>query len=216
MKDIVIYGAGGFGREIACLLHEINHTKPENEKWNLIGFLDDGKPVGFKTEYGQVLGGFSYLNTFDGNLDVVMAIGNPNTLHYLTNQINNSNISFPNIIAPDIRYLDKDNMSLGKGNIFFSKCSLSCNVHIGDFNIFNSAIALGHDVSLGSYNVFMPGTKIAGEVYIGNCNVFGVYSIVLQQIKIDNNTKIAPASVIIRNTKNNTTYIGNPAKALNY
>ena len=38
MKDIVIYGAGGFGREIACLLNLINEKTPE---WNIIGFLDD-------------------------------------------------------------------------------------------------------------------------------------------------------------------------------
>ena len=38
MKDIAIYGAGGFGREVACLLRRINEQAP---KWNLIGFFDD-------------------------------------------------------------------------------------------------------------------------------------------------------------------------------
>lgn len=36
MRDIAIYGAGGFGRETACLIKEINSVKPT---WNLIGFL---------------------------------------------------------------------------------------------------------------------------------------------------------------------------------
>lgn len=36
MNDIAIYGAGGFGKEIACLIYWINEVKPQ---WNLIGFL---------------------------------------------------------------------------------------------------------------------------------------------------------------------------------
>ena len=40
MKDIAIYGAGGFGREVACLLRRINEQAPQ---WNLRGFFDDGK-----------------------------------------------------------------------------------------------------------------------------------------------------------------------------
>ena len=38
MKDIAIYGAGGFGREVACILEKINEVEP---KWHLVGFYDD-------------------------------------------------------------------------------------------------------------------------------------------------------------------------------
>ena len=40
MKDIAIFGAGGFGREVACLIRIINESASE-PKWNLIGFFDD-------------------------------------------------------------------------------------------------------------------------------------------------------------------------------
>jgi sugar O-acyltransferase (sialic acid O-acetyltransferase NeuD family) len=213
MKDIAIYGAGGFGREIACLILELNSIEPQ---WNLIGFFDDGIPAGTMNEYGTVLGGIEVLNDYSNELSLAIAIGKPSTMAHLVAIINNPKISFPNIIAPDLRYLDKNNMSMGKGNLFFSKCSISCNVHIGDFNIFNNSIALGHDVTIGNFNSFMPGTKISGEVTIGNKNFFGVYAIVLQQNKIGNNTTVASASVIIRDTKDGATYIGNPATKFKY
>ena len=38
MKDIAIYGAGGFGREVACLIKRINEKAPT---WNFIGFFDN-------------------------------------------------------------------------------------------------------------------------------------------------------------------------------
>lgn len=43
MKDIAIYGAGGFGREVACLIERINKAR-ETPIWNFIGFFDDGIP----------------------------------------------------------------------------------------------------------------------------------------------------------------------------
>lgn len=59
-KDIAIYGAGGFGREVACLLKRINAET--DQRWNLVGFFDDGLEVGEANEYGKVLGGIEALN----------------------------------------------------------------------------------------------------------------------------------------------------------
>ena len=39
MKEIAIFGAGGFGREIACIINQINQA---NHCWKFIGFFDDG------------------------------------------------------------------------------------------------------------------------------------------------------------------------------
>lgn len=40
MKKIAIYGAGGFGREVAFLIDDINKVNPQYE---FIGYFDDGK-----------------------------------------------------------------------------------------------------------------------------------------------------------------------------
>lgn len=36
MRDIAIFGAGGFGREVACLIRMINESRLEPE-WKMIG-----------------------------------------------------------------------------------------------------------------------------------------------------------------------------------
>ena len=53
MKDIAIYGAGGFGREVACMIKHINESADE-PIWNLVGFFDDGKEKGSRNEYGPI------------------------------------------------------------------------------------------------------------------------------------------------------------------
>lgn len=211
MKDIVIYGAGGYGREIACLIKRINAVKPE---WNLIGFIDDGEPVGKKNEYGEVLGNIDYLNNHKEPLSVTLAIGKPATVKYIIESISNPSIDFPNLIAPDVVFMDKDNVSLGRGNIFCTGCLVSCNTHIGDFNTFNDFVSVGHDTHIGNYNAFMTATRVSGIVTIGDCNFFGVNSCMVQGVKVGNNTTVAAGSALMRRTKDGYTYIGVPASAL--
>ena len=123
MKDIVIYGAGGFGREIACLLNLINEK--ENE-WNLIGFLDDNEEIwGTENKYGKVLGGADWLNQYDKPLAVAIAVGNPNAVTSIVAKIKNPQISFPNLYAPTVTFLDRESLEIGQGNIFCSNCFIS-------------------------------------------------------------------------------------------
>ena len=211
MKDIVIYGAGGYGREIACLLKRINSVNPT---WNLVGFIDDGLASGEKNEYGVVLGGKEYLNASAKPLSVAMAIGKPQTVKTIIESITNPLIDYPNIIAPDVIFMDKDNVTLGRGNIFCTGCLVSCNTHIGDFNTFNDFVSIGHDTTIGNYNAFMTATRVSGIVSIGDCNFFGVNSCMVQGVKVGNNTTVAAGSALLRRTRDGFTYIGVPASAL--
>lgn len=210
MKDIAIYGAGGFGKEVACLIHRINSASPQ---WNLIGFFDDGKAVGTEiSHFGMVLGSIEDLNSFDKELSVVIAIGDSKIVKSITDSITNSLITYPNLIDPSTFFADKLTFKIGEGNIIQRNSSFSCDVTVGNFNIMNGSVSLGHDVCLGNYNSLMPGTRISGEVKIGDLNFFGVGSIVLQQIKIGNSVKIGAGAVMMTKPKDESLYIGNPAR----
>lgn len=212
MKAIAIYGAGGFGKEIACLIHWING---ENARWNLIGFFDDGAEPGTPvSHYGKVLGGMDTLNSWCEPLDVVFAIANNRVIRKLSSSVTNPNICFPNLVAPNFVIKDKETFRMGRGNIIQGGCTVSCDVEIGDFNVFNGSVVLGHDVKMGDCNVLMPAVRISGEVVMGDCNFFGVGSIVLQQLKIKNDTKLAAGSVLMTRPKEENLYIGVPAKML--
>lgn len=214
MKDIAIFGAGGFGREIACLLKRINEHK---QSWNLVGFFDDGIEKGVQISHlGTVLGGIEELNNWPTPLAVTIAIGNPKPLRFVRDRITNSMISFPNIIAPDFVMADPETFKIGEGNIIQGGCSASCDVSIGDFNVLNGSISLGHDDCIGNYNVLMPALRISGEVSIGEGNLIGVGSIILQQIKVGNNVRLGAGAVLMTKPKDGGTYIGNPAKLFKY
>ncbi|NQU85272.1 MAG: serine acetyltransferase, partial [Mariniphaga sp.] len=208
-----IYGAGGFGKEVACIINEINIH--ENNKWNLIGFFDDGIEIGSEiSHFGKVIGGIEKLNNWESELYIVFAIGTPKIIKKIISNIDNLNVYFPNIIHPEVKFADLVSFSIGKGNVIVRGCTFSVDVTIGDFNQFNSISALAHDVIVGSFNVLMPLTRISGEVNIGNCNFFGINAIVLQGIKIGDYTRIGAGSVLMKKTKDNYLYFGNPAKKM--
>lgn len=212
MKDIAIYGAGGFGREIACLLNHINES--EGIKWNMVGFFDDGKEIGYDNGYGRVIGGISELNNYFKPLSVVIAIGTPKTIKHLVERIDNSYIDFPNLIAPNVLFFDRMSTKMGRGNIVTFGCRLSCNTSLGNFNILNGCVSLGHDSSIGDFNVMMPDARISGEVIVQDLNLFGGRSFIAQQIKIGTNTIIGAGSVVLRKTRDNSLYLGSPAKRI--
>lgn len=213
MENIAIFGAGGFGKEVACLIELINSKE---RKWNLIGFFDDGFSKGSHNKYGKILGGINELNSYNEYLCIVIAFGNPVSVFNTSLKITNPNIDYANIIAPDVIFLDKTTVEIGKGNIICSSCLISCNVKIGNFNILNGFIPIGHDTIIGDYNSIMPSVKISGNVIIGNNNFFGVNSVVLQKIKIGNSTTIGASSLIVKDTKDDKTYVGVPAKIIKY
>ena len=212
MKDIAIFGAGGFGREVACLIRIINESL-EEPRWNLVGFFDDGVEKGAAvSHFGTCLGGVDALNQWPTPLDVCIAIGKGSTVEKVVSKITNPQVEFPNVIYPKVEVVDEDGFSMGIGNIIQKNCTFSCDVTIGNFNVMNGGVVFGHDDKVGDFNTFMPGVRISGEVTMGNCNFFGVTSVVLQQIKIKNNTKLAAGSVLMTKPKEGFLYLGVPAK----
>lgn len=217
MKDIAIFGAGGFGREVACLIRIINEAN-ESPLWNLIGFFDDDESVKgtMISHYGRCHGGADVLNTCENELAVVIAVGSPNAVKAIHSNITNTNIYYPNIIHPNFKIVDPESFTIGQGNIIQDGCSVSCDVSIGDFNVFNGSVVMGHDDVIGNYNTFMPAIRVSGEVTIGECNFFGVGSIILQQIKVGDNIRLGAGSVLMTKPKPGNLYIGNPAKKMKF
>ena len=214
MQDIAIFGAGGFGKEVACLIRQINDVDP---RWNLIGFFDDGKKIGQHiSHYGSVLGGMEELNSYPRELALVIAIGNPVSLRNVKERIVNELVFFPNIIAPTFGISDSQSFNIGKGNIIGHGCAVSCDVSIGSFNILNADIVIGHDAIIRDYNVIMPDVRISGEATVGENNLIGIGSIILQQINVGNNITLGAGSVLMTRPKDGGTYFGNPAKLFEF
>ncbi len=212
--NIAIYGAGGFGKETACLIKRINASGGD---WNLIGFFDDTKQAGTPvSSYGTVLGGMDALLQVDEPLAVAIAINDNKAVRRIRESITNHHISFPNLIDPSLFYVDKQTVTMGEGNVIQNDCMISCDVTIGSFNLINDHVVIGHDNTIGDFNGLMPGAHLSGGITIGNSNLLGVASVVLQGMTIGNGVTLAANSVLMTTPRDNCTYLGVPAKKFDF
>lgn len=214
-KDIAIYGAGNLGREIACLLNKINLVK--GETWNLIGFFDDTKPIGDQiSHFGVNHGGIAELNNWKGFLNIIICCGSPKGIKKIRENIIKKDVNYPNIIDPDFYIADVETFSIGQGNIIQIDCSVSTNISIGNFNLLNGWVKMGHDVNIGNFNVLMPGVTVSGNVRVGETNLLGGGCFIKEKIQIGNEVTISPLSALLTKPKDNSLYMGNPAKLVKF
>lgn len=212
MENIVIVGAGGFGREVSSWIESINEIKPT---FKITGYYDDN----ISLEGTKILNRYPYLGTLveldntGEKINAVIAIGNPKAVWQVKNKLNNPNLIFPTIIHPStITY--GDSYKVGEGNLIGPYSIISCDVKIGNFNIFNTYVSVGHDTVIESYNVMNPRVLISGNCKIGNRNLFGLNSAMIQGKTLGDENTLGPGSILYASKKNNSLLIGNPAKNL--
>lgn len=210
MKDIVIIGAGGFGREVAWLIEDINKVE---HKWNLIGFVDDNKDIQDKEINGyKVVGNIEWLRNQE--LHVVSAIGEPIIKKKVLNKISDSKNHYPTLIHPSV--ICSERVSFGEGTIICAGNIITVNIDIGKHVIINLDCTIGHDTIVGDYSTILPGVNVSGFVKTGKCVNVGTGSAIIQGINIGENTIIGSGAVVTKDLPANCTAVGVPAKPIKF
>lgn len=211
MKDIAIFGAGGFGLEVAMLIDQINAVSRE---WKLIGFFDDGKIKGQVINDLSVHGGVEELNAWPRPLDLVFALGSPSTKKAVDQKLYNPHISFPTLIHPSVIMGSSKYVSIGEGVIICAGTIITTNITIGRHVVLNLACTVGHETTIGDYSAFMPTCNISGEVTIGECTFWGTGAKVINRCRVGDHVTIGAGAVVVRDLPSGVTAVGVPAKVI--
>jgi sugar O-acyltransferase (sialic acid O-acetyltransferase NeuD family) len=211
MKNLVIYGAGGFGREMLLMVNQINAHQPT---WKMIGFFDDGKKKNDLVEGLVVLGGRSELNAVREPLSVCIAIADPVTRNHIVSELSNPNLSFPSLFHPGC-LKGSDLNSFKDGCIITAGVILTTTIQFGKFCIVNLGSTIGHDVKLGEFCTVMPGCSISGNVQIGARTVMGTGSRILQGLTIGEDCMIGAGAVVTKDFGSHLKLLGVPARKRN-
>lgn len=208
MKDIVIIGAGGFGREVAWLIEDINNLKLT---WNLIGFVDDNNSItGSKINGYPVLGNVDWL--LDKDVYVVNAIGNPIIKKKVMLRLQKSSNKYPILIHPSV--IISKLVKIGEGSIICAGNIITVNIEIGSHVIVNLDCTIGHDAVIKNYATILPSVNISGATLIDECVSVGTGSAIIQGIKIGANSIIGAGSVVVKDIPENCVAVGIPAKPI--
>jgi hypothetical protein len=154
-QSLVIVGAGGLGKEIACLVEGI-------AEFEVAGFCDDGIPTGqLVLDKYPVLGTTLDLMNNENEHPVVIAFGNPKTRKKVWELLaSNEKLSFPVLIHPQALLMNKERITLGRGVVVFPFSILTTDIVLGDNCLVHTRASVHHDVNVGAHSVIMPGARL--------------------------------------------------------
>ena len=209
MQDIIIVGAGGFGREVLELIDSLNKKNP---KWNILGFLDDNL---------NALKGYDMPAKIIGTIQnwepsekewYALAIADPKVRYKIMKDLHLRGARFATLISEKTDVGKR--VHLGEGVIIFGNTGIDIDVTIGNGVFINTFCSIGHDTTIGDCTVIAPGVCISGACTIGEQVNLGGHSYLIPRRRIGDRAVIAAGSVVFTNVRESTTVLGNPAKRM--
>lgn len=209
MRPIVIYGAGGFAREVAALIQDINRAAPT---WDFLGYLSD-EPAQWNSEVAgrPVLGGADWVGRQSG-VAVALGIGSPVVKRKIIRRLEGWRVEFPVLRHPNV--VVSSSVDLGPGTILTAGGILTVDLRLGRFVTVNLACTIGHDCRIADYVTIAPGANISGNVEIGEGSDIGTGAAVIQGQSIGEWSVVGAGAVVAKPLPANCTAVGVPAKVI--
>lgn len=206
-ERIVVYGAGGLGREVLQLVRDTKCL----EGAEALGFVDDGVEAGTIRSGAPVLGDIGYFDAVSDPLSVVFGIADPGAKERLYTRLKgNPLLSFPSVVHP--RALIRADSTIGEGCVLIADSHISVNVRLGKCVLINDAATVGHDVTIGDFSSVMPQAAVSGSVEIGDRCLIGVGALIRQGLRVGRDAVVGMGSVVLRDIPDGAKAWGNPAK----
>lgn len=210
LTPLVIFGAGGFGREVLQLIRDIN---AEKSRFEILGFLDDRDSLWDSDRNGvPVLGGISWLESQSRAPALIVGVGTPKDKARIVGRVRRSVSNFPVLVHPTVvrsKYIE-----YGTGVIVTAGNILTVDIRLGEFSTLHVACTLGHDDWIGAYANVSPGVRISGNVSIGvGCDI-GTSSALVQGVSIGDWSIVGAGAVVTTSLPANCTAVGVPAKVI--
>jgi sugar O-acyltransferase (sialic acid O-acetyltransferase NeuD family) len=207
-KKIAIYGASGFGREVAWLVESCQDGRV------VACFIDDDPQ-----KQGTVLNDIPVLSLEQAakqHLDakIVGGVGNPTIRELLMIKAAACGFGFDTLVHPRVEMSNWVEMGIGAvicaGNI------LTTNIRLGVHVQINLDCTIGHDVVLDDYTTLAPGVHVSGYVYLGKRVYIGTGAVIIngtqdKPISIGNDAVIGAGACVIKPVAAGTIVMGVPA-----
>jgi sugar O-acyltransferase (sialic acid O-acetyltransferase NeuD family) len=206
-REIVIVGAGGFGREV---LEYARDTFTDPAQFRIKGMLDDrlGDTAGFDLGL-DVLGDTSTypVQESDGFL---IAVGNPAHRQLLSRRLAARGARFLTLVHP--RAYVARSAQLGAGCIISPFATVGSFARLGEQVVLTFYASVGHDARVGDCAVLSPYAVTNGGSALGECAFLGARATVNPGKRVGANAKVVAGAVIYHDVPDNALARGSAAR----
>lgn len=213
-RDIVIVGAGGFGRETLMLLRDVERS--QTGSWNFLGFIDDGQPdrVALNRIGAYFLGPLSDVtrSSLSDSCAFVVGIGGGSARARCQAELMERGMEPVSLIHPNA--VLGDDIHIGSGSVICAGSIITTNVHIGEGSQINLSCTIGHDVTLGDFVTLSPAVNIGGEACVDDFASLYTGAAILPRVRIGYGSVVGAGAVVNRDVEARATVVGVPAGPL--
>ncbi len=205
-KNLIIVGAGGFGREVYAWVRQ---TFDLGREWRFRGFLDDNPAALDGMNYPAILGDIAAYDP--GKNDYFLCgLGKPELKKKVVEVLRKKGARFASLVHPSV--VMGHNVRMGAGVILCPRVVVTSDIRLGDFVTLNVGSAVGHDSVVGAYTQTSAFCDITGGVTIGEGVFMGSHAAVLPRVRVGDYAVIGAGSVALRDVPAGRTIYGNPAR----
>ena len=209
VKDLIIVGAGGCGREVLHCVKAINKVE---QKWNILGFINDDRAAldGYACDH-KIIGTIEEWEPKSCQ-EFICAIADPFGKEIVTKKLKERGAIFASMIHPTVSIADFS--EIGEGVVVYPFSAISVNTKIGDFVTILGVVGVGHDVQIDDYCTVSGQCELAGKVKLGKKVFLGSHVTVIPERKIGEAAYVAAGSVVMTNIRPGYRVMGYPAKKI--
>lgn len=215
MKKLAILGAGGFARELAWLVRDINRVRPTYE---FVGFVVSDLPLlGERDSRDAVVGDFGWIerNAGSGLQALAIGIGAPAVRLRMGDELSERfpTLEWPALIHPSAIF-DKSSSRIGRGTIICARAAATVNFVLEDFAKVDVGCTIGHETVMRKASCLNPGVNLAGGVEIGRAALIGIGAQVLQYLRVGDGAVVGGGAVVTKEVAAGSTVVGVPARPM--
>jgi len=210
-QPLIILGASGNAYDI---LDIVEATNADQQRWELVGVLDDALAAGITHLGLPVLGSLRSAADWEHG-QFIFAIGSDSSFRRRPAMLAATGLGperFATLIHPAASVSRR--AKLGRGTYVGFGASLAGGVMVGDHVAVGPGVIIGHDSVIGNFTVIAPGAVVSGFVRIEGPSYIGARAVVRQRQQIGLGALVGMGAVVVHNVSPGTTVVGNPARPL--
>jgi sugar O-acyltransferase (sialic acid O-acetyltransferase NeuD family) len=218
-KELYIIGAGGFGREVADTVREINRAEAsaDGPVYHIAGFADDDESLwGTVINDIEVRGGVEWLRGLENTGDkpcAVITVADPKMRECMVKMLD-GRVTWVNLIHP-LAFVS-DTATIGSGNIIQQFTTVNSNVRVGDHCIVNCNSVIGHDAIVEDFVSVMPQCGLMGYCTMKKRAYIGAGAVMIQNVVVGEDAVVGAGAVVIKDVAAGATVVGNPVRPVKY
>ncbi len=211
-RDLLIFGAGGFGREVASWA---GRASWDGHGFEVLGFIDDGLDA--EQLNGRPVLSLEAAAAAHPGVGVLATVGDPGLRERLiAKALDAGLVATAPVIHPNVEY-DHDYVQVAGGVVICAGSILTVNIEVHEHAQINLDCTVGHDAVIGAYATLSPGVHISGNVTLERRAFLGTGAVTVngvpdRPLKIGEDAVIGAGAVVTRDIGAGITATGVPAR----